>query len=231
MQHRTVRDVMTPEVVVAHRETTFKEIAVLLRHHRISAVPVVDERNRPVGLVSEADLVRKESALLGEDRPLARGLHPHRHHLGEAELAEELMSSPAVTADPEWNLVETAKVMDRRHLKRLPVVDGEGRLIGIVSRADLLKPFLREDAEIRAEITGDVLLDALWLPAGDVEVTVEDGVVTLTGTVERRSLVPLVEEMCRSLDGVVAVRQSLDYRTDDTDTAGAPPNVRAAPRP
>ncbi|MQS17136.1 CBS domain-containing protein [Streptomyces kaniharaensis] len=214
MQHRTVRDVMTRDVVVAHRETTFKEIAGLFHRNAISAVPVVDERNHPVGLVSEADLVRRESALLDEDHPLTRRLHPHRRYLAEAELAEQLMTSPVVTAEADWTLVKAARVMERRRLKRLPVVDDEGRLTGIVSRGDLLRPFLRDDAEIRTEITHDVLLGTLWLPAGDVDVTVEDGVVTLTGTVERRSLVPVVERMCRSLDGVVAVRQSLGYRND-----------------
>ncbi|GAA2784567.1 CBS domain-containing protein [Kitasatospora paracochleata] len=221
MQHCTVGDVMTRDVVVAHPETTFKEIAALFHRRGITAVPVVDELDRPVGLVSEADLIRKEAGLLGEDHRSARWVHPHGPYLAGPALAEELMTSPVVTARADWSLVKTARVMDRRKLKRLPVIDQDGRLTGIVSRADVLRPFLREDASIRAEITHDILLETLWQPADAVDVSVEDGVVTLTGTVERKSLVPILERMCRSLDGVVAVRQTLGYETDDTrvDTA------------
>ncbi|MFH9352275.1 CBS domain-containing protein [Kitasatospora sp. NPDC017646] len=218
MQHRAVQDVMTRDVVVAHRETTFKEIAGLFHRNDVTAVPVVDDQDRLVGIVSEADLIRKEAGLLEEDHPVLRRLHPHERHRAEAEIAEEMMTSPVVTARAGWTLAEAARVMHRKKLKRLPVVDAEGRLTGIVSRSDLLRPFLQDDASILEEITHDVLLNALWLPADAVEVTVDDGVVTLTGTVARKSLIPVIEGMCRSLDGVVAVRQALGFDVDDTRT-------------
>ncbi|WP_352230320.1 CBS domain-containing protein [Kitasatospora phosalacinea] len=215
---------MTRDVVTAHRDTTFQEITELLLHHRVGAVPVVDEQHRPVGIVSEADLVREEA-----------GLHARRGGRARAGTgsAQQLMSSPVVTARPDWGLVETARVMHHGRLKHLPVVDGDGRLTGVVSRSDLLRPMLRDDEEIRREIVDDVLLGSLWLPAHAVRVAVRDGVVTLTGTVERRSLVPLVETMCRSLDGVVEVRQSLAFTWDDTLLGGYrwPPDDSAPPTP
>ncbi|WP_043910353.1 CBS domain-containing protein [Kitasatospora griseola] len=226
MKHRTVQDVMTGDVVVAHRETTFKEIVGLFHRNEITAVPVVDDQDHPVGIVSEADLIRKEAALLDEGHPIARWLHPHGQYRAEAEIAEEMMTSPVVTARADWPLVEAAGVMHHKKLKRLPVIDGEGRLTGIVSRSDLLRPFLRDDASIREEITHDVLLDTLWLPADAVHATVDDGVVSLTGTVERKSLIPVIEGMCYSLDGVVAVRQTLGYEFDDTHVDAAQSAVR-----
>ncbi|MEV6211871.1 CBS domain-containing protein [Kitasatospora sp. NPDC051914] len=157
-----------------------------------------------------------------------RRILPHARYRAEAETAETLMTSPVATARADWSLVETARVMHRRKLKRLPVVDEAGRLTGIVSRSDLLSHFLRKDDEIREEIERDVLLNALWLPANAARVTVDDGVVTLSGTVERKSLVPVIAAMCRSLDGLVAVRQTLGHQVDDTVPGTTPPAVAGA---
>ncbi|MEV7182243.1 CBS domain-containing protein [Kitasatospora sp. NPDC093679] len=226
MQRRTVEDVMTHDVVAVRPETAFKEIVGLFHRNAIAAVPVVDAGYRPIGIVSEADLIREEAALPDQDEPRPHRLLPHADHRVEGETAESLMSSPVVTARAGWSLVETARLMHRRKLKRLPVVDTSGRLTGIVSRSDLLSPFLRTDNDIREEIERDVLLNTLWLPANAVRVTVDDGVVTLSGTVERKSLVPVIAGMCRSLDGVVAVRHTLGHRIDDTLADTAPPAVR-----
>lgn len=216
MLHRTIRDVMTQDVVTARPETTFKEIIELLHRNDITAVPVVDENGRPVGVVSEADLIRSEA-----DKP--EGLHraalrlrPHDRTRAHAETAQGLMTSPAITAQPEWSIVKAARVMNHQKLKRFPVVDETGRLIGIVSRVDLLSPFLRKDDEIAAEIVGDVLGETLWLSPDLVRVAVDDGVVTLTGKVEQKSLIPIVERLCVSVDGVVAIHQNLDFTFDDT---------------
>ncbi|MEW1908090.1 CBS domain-containing protein [Kitasatospora sp. NPDC085895] len=231
MQLRTVEDVMTHDVVAVRPETAFKVIVGLFHRHAITAVPVVDSGYRPVGIVSEADLIREEAALPDEDASRSRRFPSHAPHRTDGGTAESLMTSPVVTARSGWSLVEAARLMHRRKLKRLPVVDASGRLTGIVSRSDLLSPFLRQDDDIREEIEREVLLDALRLPADAVHVTVDDGVVTLRGAVGRKSLVPVVEGMCRSLDGVVAVRQELGHRIDDTGATAAPPAVRAAPGP
>ncbi|MFJ9845955.1 CBS domain-containing protein [Kitasatospora sp. NPDC101155] len=230
--HRTVQDVMTREVVVAHRDTAFKEIADLLDRNDISAVPVVDDADHPVGIVSEADLIRAQAHRPdATGRPEARWLPPHGRSRAEAENADTLMSSPAVTTRPEWTLVEAARLMDRRGVKHLPVTDRDGRLVGILSRRDLLRPFLRPDDMLRKEIVEDILDHTLWLPPDAVDVTVDDGVVTLTGTVERKGLVPIIERLCRGVDGVVAVHQTLHYMSDDSHIDISAAATRGMPGP
>ncbi|WP_395298218.1 CBS domain-containing protein [Kitasatospora hibisci] len=220
MQHRSVNDVMTHEVVTARPDTPFKEIAALFHRNDITAIPVVDDQGRPLGMVSEADLIRKEAVL-----PDPEGRHPGRwldakdRARAEAETAGGLMTSPAVTARPGWSVPEAARAMDRHKVKRLPVVDEIGRLVGIVSRRDLLQVFLRHDAAIREEINHDVLGQTLWVAPGDVRVAVQEGVVTLEGRLPRRSLIPIAEQLCRSVDGVVAVHTTLDWAEDDTEQA------------
>ncbi|MEU9045679.1 MULTISPECIES: CBS domain-containing protein [unclassified Kitasatospora] len=194
MQHRSVHDVMTREVVTAGPDTPFKEIAALFHRNDVTAIPVVDEQERPIGIVSEADLIRKEAVLPDpEGRHPGRWLRPEERARAEAETAGGLMTSPAVTAHASWSVAEAARAMDKYNVKRLPVVDEVGRLVGIVSRRDLLQVFLRHDAAIREEIVHDVLGRTLWLAPGDVQVVVRDGVVTLTGRLPRRSLVPIAE--------------------------------------
>jgi len=218
MQHRSVHDVMTQEVVTARPDTPFKEIAALFHRNDITAIPVVDDQERPIGMVSEADLIRKAAVLPDpEGRTPGRWLDAADRARAEAETAGGLMTSPAVTARGSWSVPEAARAMDRHKVKRLPVVDEVGRLVGIVSRRDLLQVFLRHDAAIREEIVHDVLGQTLWLASGDVRVAVQDGVVTLTGRLPRRSLVPIAEQLCRAVDGVVAVHQTLDWTEDDTD--------------
>lgn len=218
MQHRSVHDVMTHEVVTARPDTPFKEIAALFHRNDITAMPVLDDQGRPLGMVSEADLIRKEAVLPDpEGRTPGQWLRPEDRARAEAETAGGLMTSPAITARATWSVPEAARAMDKHRVKRLPVVDEVGRLVGIVSRRDLLQVFLRHDAAIREEITHDVLGQTLWLAPGDVRAAVHDGVVTLTGRVPRRSLIPITEQLCRAVDGVVAVHQSLDFADDDTD--------------
>ncbi|MBO1414507.1 CBS domain-containing protein [Streptomyces sp. FH025] len=217
MQHRSVNDVMTREVVTARPDTPFKEVAALFHRNDITAIPVIDDQGRPLGMVSEADLIRKEAVLPDpEGRFPGRWLGAADRARAEAETAGGLMTSPAVTARPGWSVPEAARAMDKHKVKRLPVVDEAGRLVGIVSRRDLLEVFLRHDAAIRDEINHDVLGQTLWLAPGDVRVSVHDGVVTLEGRLPRRSLVPIAEQLCRAVDGVVAVHATLDWTEDDT---------------
>ncbi|MCP9989038.1 CBS domain-containing protein [Streptomyces sudanensis] len=202
MRHRSVADLMTPEAVAVQPGTPFMEIARLLDEYGITAVPVVDGDERPVGVVSEADLLRRHTT--GERGP---------------GTAEGLMTSPAVVARPEWSAVEAARVMEQHRIKRLPVVDASGRLIGVLSRSDLIQLFLRRDRAIQEEILEDVVTRTLGLPPSAVTVHVDDGTVTLSGTLGRRSLVPILVRLCETVDGVVAVDDRLAYETDDTGTA------------
>lgn len=220
MRHRIVGELMTSAVVHVRPDTGFKEIARLLAEHDVTSVPVLDHDDRPLGLVSEADLLLNEAA---QEDPAGLMLTPQlsraEHTRSRATTAEGLMTTPAVCARPEWTVVEAARRMQFEHLKRLPVVDEAGRLVGIVSRSDLLRVFLRQDRAISEEITHDLLERTLGLAPGSVDVRVNEGRVSLTGTVERRALVPVVERLCRSVDGVVDVTSRLDYRTDDTAAA------------
>lgn len=216
MRHRKVSDLMTHSVFRVRSDTHFKEIAKVLADHDITAMPVVDDSDHPLGVVSEADLLRRESS-----RPDPTGLLSVLDTPGEepagpvATTAGGLMTSPAIVAHPEWSVVQAARVMDHGHVKRLPVVDETGRLVGIISRADLLRVFLRRDSLIREEITGDILDRTLGIGPDEVTVRVTDGRVHLHGTVDRRSLIAVVIRLCEGVDGVVDVTAELGYRTDE----------------
>ncbi|WP_329317038.1 CBS domain-containing protein [Streptomyces sp. NBC_01262] len=217
MHHRTVAELMTREVVRARRDMPFKEIVKLLAENDVTAVPVVDDLDRPMGVVSEADLLRKSSS---QSDPSGRtpipNLEAWERAKAEGARAEELMSAPAVCARPEWTVVEAARLMAVQNVKRLPVVDEADRLQGIVSRGDLLRIFLRRDDAIRDEITSDLLQRTLGLVSSEVTVEVRAGQVTLGGSVEVKSLIPIIERLCRSVDGVVSVSTRIAYRTDDS---------------
>ncbi|MEV7127620.1 CBS domain-containing protein [Streptomyces sp. NPDC093260] len=222
MHHRTVEELMSRDVVRARRDTPFKELVRLLEENGVTAVPVVDELDRPLGVVSEADLLRKSA---DQADPSGRTPIPHleawERAKAEGSRAEELMSAPAVCARPEWTVVEAARLMETQNVKRLPVVDETDRLLGIVSRGDLLRVFLRRDEAIREEITGDLLRRTLGLDPRDVSAEVRDGRVTLAGTVEYRSLIPVIEQLCRGVDGVVSVSGDLSHRKDDSRDASS----------
>ncbi|MFD6311177.1 CBS domain-containing protein [Streptomyces nigra] len=202
----TVSDVMTHTVVAVGSEAPFKEIVELLDQWKVSALPVLAGEGRVVGVVSEADLLPKE-----EVRDGGRAVNDLRTRLKASALtAGEVMSTPAVTVHADASLAEAARVMARSHVKRLPVVDGVGMLQGVVSRSDLLKVFLRSDTEIGAEIRDHVLTH---LPVTDgLEVSVTDGVVTLSGSMPERGLVPVVARAVTAVEGVVDVQLDLTHR-------------------
>ncbi|TDT42664.1 BON domain-containing protein [Streptomyces sp. BK208] len=205
----TVSDVMTRSVVALAAGAGFKDIVRTMRTQRISALPVIDEVNRVVGVVSEADLLRKE-----ELRDSDQDVHPRTgpvlaHDKARGVMATDLMTSPAVTARPDETLPGAARVMARRGVKRLPVVGADGVLQGIVSRGDLLRVFLRPDPEIAEEVRHEVVGGRLPDGIGPVQVEAHEGVVTLTGRVRDTSVVPLVERLVRSVEGVVDVRCEL----------------------
>ncbi|MEY9835660.1 CBS domain-containing protein [Streptacidiphilus sp. EB103A] len=220
MRHRIVGELMTPGVVSVGPDTPFKEIAQLLAGNDITSVPVIDDQDRPLGVVSEADLLRHEAA--GED---PNGLLPkprlsaRDRDRSEATTARGLMTSPAVCARPEWTVVEAARVMEQRHFKRLLVVDEAGRLIGVVSRSDLLRVFLRHDQAIREEIRHEVVGRVLGLSPDQLDVKVADGMVTLSGTLQHRSVAHALIQLAKGVDGVIAVVDQLGYRFDDTPAA------------
>lgn len=212
MKHREVGTVMTSEVVRAVAATPFKDIARWLDEHGISGMPVVDDDEKVIGVVSVSDLMDGHISGEGAVRETEPETGPET---GGAPTAGELMTSPAVTVRALDSIAHAARTMARHQVERLPVVDEEDRLVGIVTRRDLLQIFLRPDADIRREIIDEVLVDALWLTPHAVGVTVVGGVVVLEGCLERRSEVPIAEHMAGQVDGVVSVVSHLTYRYDD----------------
>ncbi|MFB7629396.1 CBS domain-containing protein [Streptomyces sp. NPDC056149] len=212
---RRVSDVMTQPVAAVERAAGFKEIVGTLRRWRVSALPVVSAELRVVGVVSEADLLPKEGFREADPERLERLRALDDVRRAEAVTAGELMTSPAVTVSGDATLAQAARTMAQASVKRLPVVDGNGLLVGTVSRADLLKVFLRSDDEIAAEAR-QILTQLFAAPAKDLRVAVTDGVVTLSGQFRDRSLVPVVARLVRGIEGVV------DVEYDVTEVATVP---------
>ncbi|WP_369779398.1 CBS domain-containing protein [Streptomyces sp. R33] len=208
MKHIKVADLMTDEVVSAAPGTAFKDVAKLLAQYDISGVPVLDDEDRVMGVVSQTDLLAHAGP--GPGSSWQNGT------AGEPPTASDVMSAPAVTVRAEETAADAARLMTRRAIERLPVVDVEDRLVGIVTRRDLLRMFLRPDSEIRRRINDEILAEALGVPTEDVDVHVVDGVVTLEGHVERRSQLPPLLGLVEQLEGVVAVASRVTARTDDT---------------
>jgi CBS-domain-containing membrane protein len=187
-----------------------------MQEHRVSAVPVVDEDGRAIGIVSEADLILKEDLFLeGEPHLFERRHHRIEREKHAAGTTAALMSSPAVTVGPDASLADAARLMTKHAVKRLPVVGVDGRVMGIVSRSDLLKVFLRSDAEIVRAIREDVIRRTLWIDPLTIRVVVREGVATLEGQVERRSLVPVLVGLVQAIDGVVGVVNRVSFLIDD----------------
>ncbi|NEW70917.1 CBS domain-containing protein [Streptomyces rhizosphaericus] len=198
-----VSDVMTRTVVAVGRDASFKELVQTLGQWRVSAMPVLEGEGRVIGVVSEADLLPKEEFRdTDPDRFQQLRRLPDLAKAG-ALTAEELMSSPAVTVHPDATLPEAARIMAVRGVKRLPVVDAEGKLLGIVSRGDLLKVFLRADQDIEEEVHRTVV--SCLFPGSGVHVRVREGVVTLGGQLGDTTLIPVAARLARAVEGVVDV--------------------------
>ncbi|MFC4060629.1 CBS domain-containing protein [Planomonospora corallina] len=225
-----VGEVMTREVVSVTGATPFKDVAQTLLTHRVSAVPVVDGDGRVIGVVSEADLLLKEEfkeQYYREDYqpPLRVRLRRRFAQEGGRDLAvkvrgdtaAELMTAPAVTIRPEAAVVYAMRLMDEHGVKRLPVVDSDGRLEGILSRQDLLKVLVRSDEEIAREIQRDVLDHSVWVDTSGVRVWVNRGVVTLGGRVRQRSDAQIFPRSVLRVNGVVDVIDELRWDVDDLD--------------
>jgi CBS domain-containing protein len=213
-----VREVMVTGVVTAHEDAVFKEILGAMSRNRISAVPVVDSEHRVVGVVSEADLLARVSG--------GRIARPRGHRMSwrsesrakvHATTARDLMTSPAVVTMRDTPISAAVRLAAASRVRRLPVVDSGGRLVGIVSRADLLKPFLRTDEDIREQILREVMVGSFLLHTRSVGLSVREGVVEISGEIERRLVMVSLVRAIRAVPGVVDVDDSrLTYRVDDT---------------
>ncbi|HWD45012.1 MAG TPA: CBS domain-containing protein [Actinomycetota bacterium] len=218
--HSLVKDLMTTQVVTVGPETPFKEIVARLAEHRISALPVVDDDGLVLGVVSEADLLLKEE--FPDPDQDVRLLWSRRRRLEREKAAgataRDLMTVAVVSISGEATVPEAARRMHTAKVKRLPVVDERGRLVGIISRADLLRVFTRSDQDIRREILDGVIVGEFMLDPSRFFVQVHEGVVVLEGRVEQRSLLPWVIRAVHGVEGVVRVENRLAYDADDLDT-------------
>lgn len=207
---------MTTRVHVANPQTPFKLLVRLLDENRISAVPIVDLRGMPLGVVSETDLLLKERH--GDFDPGVLNLRRNRREQAKADglVASDLMTAPAITVSTSTSLADAARTMHDRNVRRLVVVDERGRIAGIVTRSDLLQVFLRSDEDLREDIVAKVIPAILVAEAASVDVDVRSNVVTLVGEVDRRSDAEILTRVTREMDGVVGVVSQLRYRWDDT---------------
>jgi CBS-domain-containing membrane protein len=218
----TVKDVMTTRVVFVRQDATYKDMAARLREHRVSAFPVLDDENRVIGVVSEADLLAKE-ALEGAVPGLISGMLHHRQQAKAAGVtAADLMTKPPITITADDTVAHAARLMYGSRVKRLPVVTADGHLIGIVSRADVLSVYDRPDEEISLEITGKLLLDTFLVDPARFSVTVKDGIVTIAGDPETSTVGRDIIDSIRHVEGVVTVRDRLSYPPDERPTSPGP---------
>jgi len=218
-----VADVMTENVTALRATAPFKEIAAALGQQRVSAFPIVDDDGTVIGVVSEADLMPKEALEAGFDQHTGLSGLLHRGELAKARgvTAADLMSTPAITIRPFDFVSYAAHIMYERRIRCLPVVDRDGRLAGMISRADVLKVFGRPDEDIRREITEKVILWEFLADPAAFQVTVADGVVTIAGAPEYAGLGRRIVDDVRHLEGVVAVRDQLSDAGDKITTVAS----------
>jgi CBS domain-containing protein len=212
-----VRDVMTTRVVTVRENATFKDMAALLTEYRVSAFPVLDDKGKVIGVVSEADLLSKE-ALVADMGSQAAWLgriagSPYHDEFAKAAAttAADLMTKPPVVVTPDEPVTSAARLMYHGRVKRLPVVGEKGQLIGIVSRADVLSVYRRPDEEIRQEIIKNVIMNEFFADPDHFVVAVKDGIVTLEGYPESAARGRDIVIEAWHVEGIVSVRDRLTY--------------------
>ncbi|GAA2806792.1 CBS domain-containing protein [Kribbella solani] len=222
-----VSDVMTREVITVTEDTPYKEVVSLLATHHISAVPVLNRYGGIGGVVSETDLLRKEEFRRRPSPWLLRWWGSATRSKAAGARAGEVMSHPAVTIAETATIPDAARLLAARGITRLVVTTADGEVLaGIVTRSDLLKAFLEPDDRILQRIRRDVVVHALWDDPFGIEITVHDGVVTLSGEVDQRSTAAVAAKLTREIDGVVDVDNQLTWVYDDL---AATPNPQPSP--
>ena len=218
----TVRDVMTRKVVTATPSTSWKDAVRLIEDAHVHALPVVED-GRVVGVVAESDLLLKEEMQTGPLTMRSISRHARRDRIrARATTVGQMMTKPAVTIDPDAQLGTAARLLHRRRIGRLPVLDARHELVGIVTRSDLLRVFLRDDAEILDEVNQVIANLAPQVGTG-VSGAVADGVVTVSGDVARLSMAQSVLNEVRLIGGVVAIEDRTMAQYDDIHIAMAGP--------
>lgn len=221
MREPNVASVMTTQVTTAQPETSFKDLVTTMTDKQISAVPIVDRLNRPIGVVSEADALAKQEFHGGRDElPHGDRAGRDRWYRGLGRTAAELMSTPVWTVHADEPVSAAARLLTKAKVRRVFVTDREGRLIGVVSRRDLLRVYLHTDEEIQDQL--ERLILAFGADQGAISVRVESGTAALDGELERRGQVDATVRMVQAVPGVVGVRNNLRYLVDDMVVGGGP---------
>ena len=221
-----VVDLMASEVISVRRETSLRDAARLMVEKGISGLPVTDEEGTLVGVVSEGDFLRKEvdrGGLMG--RGLLGVLFDNRDSLAEAESVGEVMAENVFTVSPDATLVEAARTMTSHGVKRLPVVTREGKLVGVISRRDVVSAFTRPDELIEDEIKEDILRRLLFLDPELLSISVKAGLVMISGELPTRTDTRLLEAMVQRTDGVIRAEIDVTWRLDDTQVGNEPSNL------
>lgn len=226
MESLTVGQVMTTQVISVREETPFKELARLMKDHDVSGLPVLDSSGCLVGIVTEADLldvvggrtgVKKRHTQFGRllDRLITPGLDETIDKSAGQISAGSLMTSELITSTPDTPVREAARHIIDSGVKRLPVVDEENRVVGIVSRQDLLLPYLQNDDKIREEVVEKIAKRILWIDPSTIKVAVDQGVVKLHGVVAKQSQKEILIELTSKVDGVVQVEAHVTAAEND----------------
>jgi CBS domain-containing protein len=208
-----VKDVMTRSVITVEPRTTLKDVARLMVQRRVSGMPVIDDDGSVLGVVSEGDILAKERGRAGNGSLLdhlleVNGSETVKH---DARDAADAMTSPPVTIRPDRPVAEAASMMLDRCVNRLPVVDRHGNLVGIVTRADLVRAFVRADDVIEREIRNDVILHALWSTPERFRIEVEGGEVTIEGEVSDAESAAMLASFVERVPGVVGIRSRITW--------------------
>ena len=221
-----LEDLMTTDVITVGVDTSLKEAARRMIEAGISGLLVTGDRGELLGIVSEADFVAGESHRREKTKPRIL-----RWFLEDGDVPTfertvgDIMTTGVLTLPPEADHPEAARLMQKAGIKRIPIVTDDGRLLGLVSRSDILRAFARSDSEIAEEIADHVMRKVLWLDPHRVTVRVEDGNVTISGRLETRSDAELLVELTKRLDGVVSVVDSLTWEFDNSKTSMVPPRL------
>lgn len=215
---------MTTDVIAVGPKSSLKEAARRMIEAGVSGLVVTDGTGRLVGVITEADFVKAESQRrAGKRARLLRWLSPDAELPETERQVEDVMTGDVVTLGPKADHAEAARLMRTANVKRIPIVDNEGNLVGIVSRSDILRAFARPDLDIVSEIEDHVMLKVLWIDSKRVMISVIDGNVVLRGELETKSDAILLEDLTRRLDGVVSVRSELTWEIDNTRLEMVPP--------
>jgi CBS domain-containing protein len=225
-----IRDVMTTDVVTVRPDSPLRDLARVLSERGISGLPIVDGEGRCIGVVSEGDILFKELGPRTPPRPLEwlLGARPDAEAARRrtAKTARDAMTTPVISVEPDRPLRVAADLMVRHSVNRLPVVE-DGRLVGIVTRADLVRAYLRLDEEIATAVRRDIIEHTMWLDAAAFGVEVHEGAVRISGDVDRRSTARILVKLIGLVDGVSSVDSTIRWRFDDLDVQ--PPAAEREP--